>query len=206
MRKVVLSAAATGALGEVSSRAGGPEHGAVGFRGARRSGVDGGAEVDVAQEYYGLLEALDRVARSGGDDRERIELCKRSLPLLPDFVASTKRRFGKFDIKSIPALEVGCELLPAVGDVEALRLASQMVEACPELEPWKSRVDQALADAALAERILDHLRQKPGTMQTRVHTVVDATQERTRSICYWMTRLGRIRREKSGRSYALFAV
>jgi len=154
--------------------------------------------------YYTLLEAM-RAAREGGDDRRVLQLVRESLELLPDLVTGTVREFGAFDLRAIPAIDEGALQLAIAGDRKTVDGLRRLLTEHPELSPWRDRVEEAVAAGALAERILDVVTTRPGIGQRELPRLLgDATKERVREVCYWLARLGRLRREPEGRSYTLW--
>ena len=71
---------------------------------------------------------------------------------------------------------------------------------------WASAIEQYIEDAEIGERILSRARENPGILQTVIRdSLPPIPPEHVTELCYWLGRVGRLRREKKGgRSYALF--
>ena len=71
--------------------------------------------------------------------------CTKNLSIIPEWVKETRRDYGSFDIRSIPALEQGGTMLALLGDEEGLARMRRIVASSPELEPWTEEVEGVVA-------------------------------------------------------------
>jgi hypothetical protein len=103
------------------------------------------------------------------------------------------------------AVHKGGMLLAALGDVAGLAELLQVLDAMSETTEWASYIRERLQDATLADQVLEIVKATPGTLQAGLgKTVEGVDKERLRALCYWLERVGRLRREKQGRSYSLY--
>ena len=139
--------------------------------------------------------------------KEMLNCCKESLPLLPNLVQTTIAKYGNFDLSSIPAIEIGCQYWSVMGDKASLEAVRKIVTEVPEIKRgWQEKVNWALDRATLADRICSHISSNPGTIQSTLNSIPELSSLDIREITYYMERVGRIRREKSGSSYKLYMV
>jgi hypothetical protein len=132
------------------------------------------------------------------------QLARQNLSQVPSFVSSTKRQFGSFDIRSIPALEVGGTMLALADDGDGLEEMKRIVESLPDLQDWKERIAQHFDDLRLFRDVVAAVRLHPNCLQTSVKGLVGATDgKRVATIIGWLEKAGRIRRTKQGSTYTL---
>ena len=133
-----------------------------------------------------------------------LECCARSLPLLPALIAGHKREYGRFDISSIPAIEVGCRYWAAMNDTEALQSVEKSIRTVPELlEGWASVVRAAFDDERLSSRIQEYVKEHPGTPQNKLGKALGASGRDAARIVGTLVNIGRINRLRSGNTYNL---
>jgi hypothetical protein len=142
-----------------------------------------------------------RVARAQ-DHRGALTVCKEALRRLGPLVESTRLEYGRFDLRSIPILEDGLKLMALVGDRDDLAEAGRIMDRYPELSPWRAFLTQAADMGDLADQIMRRIEGRPGMLQTALYE--EFADKSVREACKWLERLGRVRRWKQGRSYALF--
>lgn len=159
--------------------------------------------MSATDQYFALL---DRIRSSLAAHRyaEALQLSYESLPLLPKLVASCSREYGRFDIRSIPCLEVGARFSAAQGDVERLAQLRAWMASIPELAPWVPEIDERLEAASVQRRILDLLGGNPGCLQSAVPKVLGVPGRVTGRLVADMEHLGYVTRRPQGRGYALF--
>jgi len=135
---------------------------------------------------------------------EASQLARHNVRQLPSFVSETKREFGSFDIRSIPALEVGGTMLALADDGDGLQEMKRTVESLPDLHDWNERIVQHFDDLRLFRDVIAAVRQHPNCLQTAVKGLVGATDgKRVAMIIGWLDKAGRIRRTKQGSTYML---
>ena len=163
------------------------------------------AEGDV-QKYFALLELIQGYQAKRQYD-QMLDACARSLPLLGPLVRHWNREFGKFEVCSIPAIEVGCRYWAALNDIVALKLVTQTIQQIPELrEGWAGIVNVAYEDAALATAIQDWVMKNPGVLQNKIGKHLNVPGKDTASLINTLANLGRIVRVQSGKTYELHNV
>jgi hypothetical protein len=156
------------------------------------------------KRYFYLLNRI-RTSEDAHCYQEMLQSCRESIPLLKGLVKATKAEYGSFDITSILAISVGCLYWPAIGDTKSLAFLAATVDSIPEIKKgWGDAVILAQKRAVLGERILSYITDHPGTIQSSLRTKLDVTGDDVRALVYYMERMGRVRREKSGRSYKLY--
>ena len=74
-----------------------------------------------------------------------------------------------------------------------------------ETRDWADYTALRIADVELSNQILALISSEPGTVQSSLKSQFTSIEpERLRELCSWLNRVGRIRREKKGSSYALY--
>ena len=132
--------------------------------------------------------------------------CQISISLLEPLIEQTKKEFGTFDIKSIPAIEFGSTFWAVYGAEGQLLNLKEVVECLPELEPWKENIDKAFAMKALASRIYQHVRNNEGCLQKELKKALSVEDGRLVSnVVYYMELVGKLERKKTGNTYSLSA-
>jgi len=176
-------------------------------KGKPRSRQYPGSSISPKEAERRYFELLDRIQNCEKESKyaEMLQYCEQSLPLLPGLIRSTTKEFGSFDISEIPAIELGCKYWSALGDIDSLSLVKQAVNRNPVLrEGCEEIVVRAFDQAGLAHQLCEHIRDHPGAIQTDLGSILNACPEDIRELAYYLARLGRIRRDKSGRSYKLY--
>src|SRR5687767_5541121 len=87
-------------------------------------------------EYFPTMARM-QAAIAARRYQEASQLARQNLRQVPSFVSATKREFGSFDIRSIPALEVGGTMLALAGDGDGLEEMKRIVESVPDLRDWR---------------------------------------------------------------------
>ena len=101
-------------------------------------------------------------------------LVRENIRQVSAFVRSTQQEYGSFDISSIPAFEQGGTMLALVGDIEGLTEMREIVSSIPELDPWRSVVEQHEEDRRLFGAIMIAVEKNPGCLQTDLKELVRA--------------------------------
>lgn len=175
--------------------------------------TDHQAALDRFYELQGEIEA----AKDARDFDGALQRATEAAASLEAFVAAWRaeevrlaaavgRELGDdwFRIKSIVAVDAICQLAPARLDDDVLRWLREQLVATPELAPWIPSVDDALADVDAARSLVAEIAQEPGVEQAGLAKKLGLDGQRTRSMLYWMEQDGRVTRQKSGRTYALY--
>jgi hypothetical protein len=164
---------------------------------------DSGGE-HLIREYFELHEKIEHTKKAG-DYYGAISYARQTYRILPAFVDAWKQQHGSFGIVTSVAVEAGRTLMPAVGEREGIAELRLALQERPELYPWISIADAASVDADLVGAILDRVAQEPGILQTDVkNRLVDADGRKIANLLYWLEQVGRLRRERQGRSYRVF--
>jgi len=159
-----------------------------------------GGKVD---RYFDLHARIEDAIRS--DDYRTVASCvKNSIPLFQALVEETKRDYGRFDIQRSVAVDKGGRVLAAMGDIVGLKEMHRRLERIPELQDWRIFVEGLLEDVEIGEKIIAVVKQTPGIRQFDMKgTVGTADGRRIATICLWLEKVGRLRRERQGRSFTL---
>jgi hypothetical protein len=154
--------------------------------------------------YFQLHDSIEESMRRG-DYQGIARLAVESIPLFPALVRETKKEYGTFDIVESVAIQIGGRVLMALGRKAELTEMHTVLSSMPETQQWAEEVALIIEDASLADRILLQVEASPGTVQARLKEVLELPdRERLSNICYWLAKVGRLKREKKGNSYALF--
>ncbi len=167
---------------------------------------DLGGEQDggTTDDYYGTMGEL-QLAVSKREYERAARLARVNLRQLPALVESWKQEYGSFDIRSIPALEVGGTMLALFGDDEGLAEMSEVVNSHRDLQPWIETTKRHREDRRLFEAILQAVRKNPGCLQTDTKSLVGADDgRRVSTLISWLDKAGEIIREKQGRTYSIW--
>jgi hypothetical protein len=145
-------------------------------------------------------------AQSARDYTLAIHAARESFAVLGAWIESEKRRYGTFNIPSVPCLQVAGTLMAVMGDRDGLQQMRQTVEGIPELEEWRSTVDAHEADADLVDAIMRAVATEPGVHQRHLKARTGAPDgRRPATLADWLEKAGRIRREREGTTYRLYA-
>lgn len=153
--------------------------------------------------YYDLLEQI-QAALSLYQYERALQLSYESLPLVPGLVSEWSREHGRFDITSIPCIEIAARFSSAYGDVTRLEQLKSWVASLPELRPWLATIDQRIEAARIQPRILQLLSQRPGQLQNTLPKLVGVSRRLTGRLVIDMEHLSLVQRAPSGRSHALY--
>lgn len=148
------------------------------------------------QAYYKLLGQ----AREARTFDEEFTCYRQSLPLLP---ALTKSREVWEGISVIPAIEQGGKLMAVAEDKDGLETLKELVASGKGLGRWRPQAKEAFAMLSAVSQIMQAIREQPGTLQKDLRAKFADTNPQVFSLLEYA---GRIRRKKSGSSYALFVV
>ena len=153
--------------------------------------------------YYRLHDRIETAMRRS--DYSTVAQCAvESVPLVPDLVGETKKEHGTFDITESVAVHAGGRVLAALGHKADLAEMHRVLSSMPETQEWAKQVSLLIEDASLVNRVLTHVRSCPGTVQAGLKDVLgNPDARRLSNVCYWLTKVGRLKRERRGNSYAL---
>ncbi|SRR6266571_19093 len=169
-----------------------------------RGRIDGSAGSDVVGKYFQLSVQIER-AKADRNYQVAIAAARETYPLLPAFVESCKREYGKFDIGMSHAVHTAPTLMAVMGDREGLRELRESLSAVPELHDWLPAADDADHDASLVEGILSTVAEQPGVRQSDLKKRLGVPDARRLStLADWLDKARRLRRVRTGSSYQLF--
>jgi hypothetical protein len=155
-----------------------------------------------AKEYFRLLDKIQE-SKSEGKFDKMLEYCSRSLELIDSLITDTKQQYMKFDIKTIPAIEIGATYWAALGEKDKLQELKEIVDTYFDLKPWKDIVEEALSDMELANKIYNLVKGNEAIEQKNLKDILVEDSGDISSVCYNMAAMGRIRRKKKGNTYIL---
>jgi len=163
--------------------------------------LNGRAAVD---QYFALHDRIERAIRDH-DYETAVDCAKQSFPLIPALVRAEKRQYGTFVIHRSLAVEHGSKLMLAYGEREGLESAAKHLRATRATVDWAEEVEECIAQLGIVDAILRAATETPGVVQVKLRKELAVEDGREFAhVCYWMERVGRLRREKRGSSYALF--
>jgi len=157
----------------------------------------------VVDQYYEEINLADEL-RKAGKTRQALDAALRTVASVPDLVRETTRKYGRFDLGSIPPIEVGCLLAAVLGDEHALDTIASVVEAHKALEPWREYVTTGREDLANVALIRQYIDQQPGCIQSTLGKTFGIDGRRASRLISQLDQAGLIERVKQDRSYALY--
>lgn len=153
--------------------------------------------------YFDLIEKI-RVEKGKRGFRQLLRFCEESLHLIPALVDEEKSQYGKFNIASIPAIEIGLKYWAAIGDLGRIQTIERMIDTLPELVPWEQEVRAAYSNTEFSKGILAFVGEHPGTRQSRLGKTIGISGQTVRWLVYYLEKTGRLRRKKKGNTYELY--
>jgi len=157
----------------------------------------------VVDQYYDEINLADEL-RKAGKTRQALDTSLRNVARVPDLVRETTREYGRFDLGSIPPIEVGCSLAAVLGDEHAVDTIASVIEAHKALEPWREYVATGREDLANVALIRQYIDQQPGCIQSTVGKTLGIDGRRASGLVYYLAQAGLVERVKQGRNYALY--
>ena len=158
----------------------------------------------LVNKYFELLVDIQELKKEG-NFKKMLKYCQRSLQLIEPLIVDTKSQYGNFDIKSIPAIEIGATFWAIDDDSDMLLNVKEIVDYFPELNPWKEIVEEAFNKKDTTAEISKYIKNNKGFEQKNLKKVLTSHDGRMiSSVCYYMELMGRLKREKKGNTYLLF--
>ena len=134
-------------------------------------------------------------------------LARESLQYVSGFVSETRNTYGKFDIRSIPPLEQGGRILALVDDQEGLSELEGVVNAVPELAPWRSKIREHWEDLRLFNLIKTLAHFHPYCLQTEVKSLVGHDNgHRIATLISYLEKARKIQKIPEGKTYRLVTI
>ena len=159
----------------------------------------------LVDEYYVLLGKISECKRKGDYDSMLMH-CQLSISLLEPLINEVKREFGTFDIKSIPAIEIGSVFHAIYGEEGQLSNLKEVVGYFPELEPWNNTIEEAFVMKELASKIYQCVNHNEGCLQKELKKAIGVEDGRLVSrVVYYMALVDKLERKKLENTYSLFA-
>ncbi len=149
--------------------------------------------------YFDIMGQLT-AAEKKGDINNLLMYCKGSLGLLESLIKYTKKEYGSFDIKTIPALDKALIYFAINGNTGQLKNIQEIVNYFKELYPYKEQVDIAFTRRDLATNIYQYVKANPNCPQTDLKNNINCDDERFISTTvHYMEKVGKLikRKEKS---------
>lgn len=100
--------------------------------------------------------------------------CDNSLPKIPALIKETKREYGSFDLKSIPAIEIGLNFWAVFENKAKLTQVQILVNQYPDLEPWTKNVNESFETLDLVCKIIELLK-KSSVKQNEIKSIIGQT-------------------------------
>ena len=158
----------------------------------------------LVNKYFELLGDIQELKKEE-NFKKMLKYCQRSLQLLEPLIVDTISQYGGFDIKSIPAIEIGVSFWTIIEDTDKLLNVKEIVDYFPELNPWKEIVKEAFIEKDTVSEISKYIKNNKGFEQKNLKKVLSNSDGRMISrVCYYMELMGRLKREKKGNTYSLF--
>jgi len=159
---------------------------------------------DASARYFELLEKM-QTAHAARDYARAIRFARESFPLLKAWVESEKKSYGRFQISSVPCLQIAGTLMAVTGDRDGLTQMRAVVKSVPDLRSWEEVIDGHEEDAAAVEAIVRAVEAEPGLRQRDLKARIGAADgRRPATLAEWLEKTGRIRRERDGGTYRLY--
>jgi len=157
----------------------------------------------LVDNYYWLLNKIEE-SKKNKNFSKMLEFCQASLSLIEPLIIEIKNMYGSFDIKSIPAIEIGCNFWAILGQKGQLMNIKEVIDFYPELEPWKETIEYSFKKQKLAAKIYKYVRANEGVKQKDLKNLMKFNDGNLiGNVCYYMDLLGKLRRIKLGNSYIL---
>lgn len=153
------------------------------------------------QRYYAALEKLQA---SKKDANARLRYAMMCLSYIEPFIDDMKRQFGEIP-PVIPAIPEACYFHGINGAQGQLENIRDLVRYFPDLSNYMYGVNEGFAMLELAKSTRTYLKENPGTQQNKLKKAIGAENGRLLSrVVHYMELAGQIRRERQGKTHALF--
>ena len=155
------------------------------------------------QPYFTAMAALQQAVSARDYEQARVHALE-ALKHVPGFVDEMLLDFETFDVGSIPPLEIGGLVFALLDDRAGIELVRSIAASRDQLAKWKDINTQHEDSRALFRAIECVVADKPGVLQNGLKHEVGATDgRRVSTLIDWLEKAGRIRRDPSGKTYAL---
>lgn len=127
--------------------------------------------------------------------------CDNSLPKIPALIKETKREYGSFDLKSIPAIEIGLNFWAVFENKAKLTQVQILVNQYPDLEPWTKNVNESFETLDLVCKIIELLK-KSSVKQNEIKSIIGQTDgKKVSNVIYYLDLIGKVEKVKNGNTY-----
>ncbi len=160
-----------------------------------------------ATDFYFFKSHGMQYAISISDFERAGTLARECLQYVPGFVSETRNTYGTFGIRSIPPLEQGGRILALVDDEEGLSQLEGVVNAIPELEPWRVKIPEHWEDLRLFNLIKSTVLSHPYCLQTDINSLVGHDNgRRIATLISYLEKSRNIQRIPEGKTYQLVSL
>ncbi|MCK5268685.1 MAG: hypothetical protein KAR07_10965, partial [Spirochaetes bacterium] len=105
---------------------------------------------------------------------------------------------------SIPAIEDACIYYAIKNEIGQLKNIQEIVNAIPELKPWKEDVKRSFLINEISIKILNAVKNKPKTLQNKIKNEIDISDGRLVSnVIHYLENVNKIKRNKTGNTYEI---
>ena len=94
--------------------------------------------------YYYYQTLITENIRNGYDFMV-LKYCRLSIPLIPSLIEREIAVTGEFEIRTMPAIELGAKLWSRAGEEDKVLELKALVESYPELESWNIHIERAIS-------------------------------------------------------------
>ncbi|MEQ9378289.1 MAG: hypothetical protein RIG68_24065 [Imperialibacter sp.] len=115
--------------------------------------------------YFTIIGQIAAAEKEGKID-ELLMHCQASLALLESLIKYCKKEYGRFDIKTIPALDKGLIYFAINGNTRQLKNIQDVVNYFDELHTYADDVETAFARRELAAKIFRYVKANSNCRQT----------------------------------------
>ncbi len=156
------------------------------------------------QIYFTLMAALQQeITARNYEQAQRHAL--EALDHVPGFVDETLLDGQTFNIQSIPPLEMGGLVFAMLDDRAGIERIERVAASRDQLAHWQDIYTKHKESRTLFRAIEQVVAAKPGVLQNELkHEMGRTDGRRISTLIDWLEKACRIRREPSGKTYALF--
>lgn len=143
--------------------------------------------------YFQILDEIKKESNKG-NVKKLLSHCLASYSLIDGLIKYTKKEYGKFDIKNIPAISYGLIYFSIYGRVGQLKNIEELVNKYPELTKiYAKDVEEAFLRKELAKKIYDYVKSNPDCKETDLKTLkMNADYQFIRETVRYMEKAGLI--------------
>lgn len=158
------------------------------------------------KKYFQFLQQIELFEKERKFD-QMLVCCKKSLPLIPIWIQHEKQEYGRFDVRSIPAIEIGAKYWGIMGMREELQNLERSVASNPDLSPlWLPIVKHAYWVSELSARLAEYIYDNPGCEQRDMARILNADKDEVAIIIHVLEATGNINRARKGSTFSLYMV